>query len=237
MTLSVVMPTFNYARFLPEALDSILAQTFRDWELVIVDDASTDGTERVCRNYADRDPRIRYVRRSLNGGTGAALNDGFSLVSGGLETWWASDNVLYSNAWEELVHFLHLHPDVDHVYANNDIGIMDETGLLELRRVNLWDEVDQTWDPIRLSRGYFLGCVWAWRRALRETIGPFQPEPCEDYDFALRAVEAGFRFAHHNVCLGWFRRHPANVTATRAKPEGRTLFVHEKARLRRSLAS
>ncbi len=233
--LSIVMPTYNCAHFLPEALDSLMAQTFRDWELIIVDDASTDATEVFCAPYVKKHKNIRYKRRLTNGGTGRALNEGFLHTRGKFETWWASDNVIYPNAWAELMGFLATNPDVDYVYGNNEIGIMDETGMNEVRRVNLRAEVDQTWIPGKLAKGYFLGCVWIWRRKLREAVGEFQVEPCEDYDFVLRAEELGFKFAHHDVNLGWFRRHPHNVTALKARPGNFTAFVHGKQRKRREL--
>ncbi|MFA5186623.1 MAG: glycosyltransferase family A protein [Patescibacteria group bacterium] len=232
--LSIVLPTHNYAHFLPEVLDSLLAQTYRNWELVIVDDASTDDTEDVCKPYLGKSHNIQYVRREVSSGMGpgGALNAGFALTRGAFETWWAGDNIPYPNAWETLMAYLDRHPDVDYVYGNNEIGIMDETGMLETRRVNLWEEVDQAWAPDRLGKGYFLGCIWIWRRHLREAVGEFQTEPCEDYDFVLRAEEMGFKFAHVDVCLGWFRRHPHNVTATKARPGNYTIFVQDKRRQR-----
>jgi glycosyltransferase involved in cell wall biosynthesis len=232
MMLSIVLPTHNYGCFLPEVLNSLVRQTFADWELIIVDDASTDNTPEVCQAYC-ADPRVRYIRREETRGMGPgdALNVGFALATGEFETWWAGDNVLYPNAWEELMGFLGKHPEVDYVYGNNEIGIVDDEDR-EIRRVNLWDEVDQTWEAGKLSKGYFLGCVWIWRRRLREVVGEFQTEPCEDYDFVLRAEELGFKFAHHDVNLGWFRRHSHNLTATKARPGNYTAFVLNKHRHR-----
>lgn len=60
------MPAFNAGRYIASALDSLLGQTYSDFELIISDNASTDGTEDICRAYAARDRRIRYVRRSGN---------------------------------------------------------------------------------------------------------------------------------------------------------------------------
>lgn len=54
------LPVYNGERFLARAIDTLLAQTYRDFELLIVDNASTDGTEEICRAYADRDPRVHY---------------------------------------------------------------------------------------------------------------------------------------------------------------------------------
>ena len=69
-TVSVIIATYNYGRYLAGALDSLLAQTFPDWEAVVVDDGSTDNTEEVIRPFL-RDPRIRYDRAEHLGAAGA----------------------------------------------------------------------------------------------------------------------------------------------------------------------
>lgn len=235
--LSVVMPTYNQGEFLREALDSIMRQTFTDWNLIIVDDASTDDTATICMEYLD-DKRVKVVGREVNGkGAGVALNTGFTFATGEYETWWASDNVLYSNAWEYLVRYLDIHPNVDYVYANGEMGVMDKTGQVELRRKNLWEEVDQNWVDGKILRppGYFLGLTWMWRRPLRLAVGEFQAEPCEDADFVLRAEEAGFKFAFLPDTLGWGRRHSKNMTNTVAAPGRWGARTIEKARQRRAV--
>lgn len=73
---SVVLVTYNRARFLPRTLESVLSQTYRNFELIICDDCSTDETEQVCRNYATRDSRIRYYRNPTNLGMPGNLNSG-----------------------------------------------------------------------------------------------------------------------------------------------------------------
>ena len=66
--VSVIIPVYNGARYLPEAVDSLLSQSFGDFELIISDNGSTDETERIARGYAERDPRVRYVRSEVNRG-------------------------------------------------------------------------------------------------------------------------------------------------------------------------
>src|SRR5690348_7532956 len=66
--VSVGLPVYNGALYLSRAVDSLLAQSFGDFEIIISDNASTDDTERICRAYAARDPRIRYVRSDTNRG-------------------------------------------------------------------------------------------------------------------------------------------------------------------------
>ena len=235
--LTVVMPTYNQAQYLEAAIDSILAQTYQDWQLIIVNDGSTDNTAAVLYKYllCPQSSKITVVHRYTNDGTGKALNEGFNRSMGEFETWWASDNILYPDAFQKQVDYLAQHPEVDHVYCNNEIGLMDPEGKEEILRKNLWEEVDQNWNEVKLTKGYFLGCVWMWRRKLREVVGEFQPEPCEDYDFVLRAVEQGFKFAHLDECLGWQRRWMGNVTNTKARPGNYGQFVLDKMKKRRGM--
>lgn len=90
--VSIGMPVYNGERFIREALDSLLAQTFTDFELIISDNASTDATESICRNYAEQDPRIRYIRQREN--LGALPNFQFVLneASGEYFMWAAYDD-------------------------------------------------------------------------------------------------------------------------------------------------
>ena len=77
-SVSVVLPVYNAERYLREAVDSILAQTFTDFELILINDGSTDGSGDICRAYAKRDPRIVLIDRPTNGGLVSALNEGLA---------------------------------------------------------------------------------------------------------------------------------------------------------------
>lgn len=92
--ISIGLPVFNGEPFLPEALDSILNQTFSDFELIIADNASTDKTEEICRAYATRDNRVRYFRNETNLGAAKNFNRVFALSSGEYFKWAAADDIL-----------------------------------------------------------------------------------------------------------------------------------------------
>lgn len=93
LRVSVGLPVYNGGRFLKEALDSILAQTFADFELILSDNASTDNTEEICRVYAERDERIRYSRNKTNLGAAKNFNRTFELSSGQYFKWAAHDDI------------------------------------------------------------------------------------------------------------------------------------------------
>jgi glycosyltransferase involved in cell wall biosynthesis len=92
--VSVVIASYNYAHFLPQALDSVLAQTLQDWECIVVDDCSTDNTAEVVAAYSARDPRFRYIRNEANKGEAGSRNVGNAAASGEFiavldaDDWW-----------------------------------------------------------------------------------------------------------------------------------------------------
>ena len=104
--VSIGMPVYNGEPFIREALDSLLAQTFTDFELTISDNASTDGTEAICREYAAKDARIRYVRQTEN--RGAAANFQFVLdeAVGEYFMWAAADDVWAESFLQKTIYSL-----------------------------------------------------------------------------------------------------------------------------------
>lgn len=91
--VSIGMPVYNGEPFIHQALDSLLAQTFTDFELIISDNASTDGTERICKRYEKKDIRIRYVRQSQNRGISWNFNFVLQEARGDYFMWAAADDV------------------------------------------------------------------------------------------------------------------------------------------------
>ncbi len=81
-TVSIVMPVYNAEAFVAEAIDSVLAQTYDDWELLVCDDCSTDSSNRIIATYAERDPRIRLMRLDTNGGAAVARNTALRAARG-----------------------------------------------------------------------------------------------------------------------------------------------------------
>lgn len=93
-TISIGLPVFNGERFLSDALNSLIAQTFKDFEIIICDNASTDGTHAICRAYAARDRRIRYYRQNENVGAARNYNECFRRSVGRYFKWAAHDDMI-----------------------------------------------------------------------------------------------------------------------------------------------
>ena len=97
--VSIIIPTYNRAHLIGKTLDSIKAQTYTNWECVVVDDGSTDDTDKVLKEYCKRDSRIKYFIRPkehLSGGNGAR-NFGFKLSNGEYVNWFDSDDIMFNN--------------------------------------------------------------------------------------------------------------------------------------------
>jgi glycosyltransferase involved in cell wall biosynthesis len=109
-TVSVVMPVYNTEAYLGDALDSILAQTFTDWELICVDDGSNDGSLDVLRRYERADPRIRVISRPNTGGA-RARNDGIALARGRYIAAMDSDDIALAERLRRQVDYMESHPE------------------------------------------------------------------------------------------------------------------------------
>jgi len=104
--VSVAVPVYNGERYLRATLDSILNQTWRNLELIICDNCSTDGTEKICREYAERDPRVRYFRADRNLGPARNFNRAVPLARGRYFKWNAADDLCAPTFIEECVAML-----------------------------------------------------------------------------------------------------------------------------------
>jgi glycosyltransferase involved in cell wall biosynthesis len=131
--VSIGLAVYNGERYLQEAIDSILCQTYTDFELIISDNASTDRTTEICQEYAKRDPRVRYSRNETNIGGANNENLTFKLSRGKYFRWAAHDDVCAPNLIEKLFEVLENDPDTVLAYAwiNKIDGEGKSTGFLE----------------------------------------------------------------------------------------------------------
>lgn len=115
--VTVGVPVYNGENYLAEALDSLLAQTFTDFEIIISDNASTDGTADICRTYMARDQRIRYVRQPTNLGAARNYNLLIDMAQGEYFKWAAHDDVCAPTLLEKCIQTLDARPDAVLCYA------------------------------------------------------------------------------------------------------------------------
>ncbi len=221
--VSIILPTYNRAAYLVESIDTCLAQTLADFEVVVVDDASTDDTPQTLANLAARDPRIRCLRHETNRKLPGALNTGFAAARGEFLTWTSDDDRFHPTFLEETVGFLRARPDVDYVYT--DVEILDEQGRVVRHAVAM--------EPEQLITGFDgIGITsFLYRRSVYERVGDYAEDLflAEDYDYWLRILAGGMRMHHLPKTLYQYRRHAGSLTDVH---RGQTFLAAERSLLR-----
>ena len=184
--VTVVMAVYNAAQFLREAIASVLSQTYRDFELIVVDDASTDDSYALLQTFED--PRIRIIRHPSNLGASASRNDALAAARCEFIAIMDADDVCAPTRLEKQVEFLDAHLPVGlvgcGVYDNIDAsGAVLYTSFLPAD--------NQAIQHALMERWCFLHSSIMFRRSLYQAAGGYRTafEPAEDHDFVLRMVE------------------------------------------------
>jgi len=226
--VSVIMPAFNVAPYVGEALRSALAQTFTDFEVIVVDDGSKDGTADVVRTFEAQDPRVRLVQQA-NRGLAGARNTALRAARGEFFALLDSDDVWEPAFLAQQLAILEARPEVDIVTGNG--WYLEGPRHGQLAR----PYPDARPDPTLAS---IIGDEWSVfimsvvRRRVYTSIGAFDEEmrSNEDYDFWLRAAVAGFIFARNDVPLGHYRVRSDSLSASNVRMLRGILHVYRKLR-------
>ena len=229
--ISILLPTYNSARFLAEAVDSVLAQTFQDFELIVIDDGSEDETDLIMEKYLRRSqarPEILYLRVP-HGGVSAARNVGLRIARGEYICFLDADDQYEATKLQKEFDYLESHPESQAVFAQ----MKNYTDLAD-------GELTELQKQVFAFEGTFSFIITAmYRKSLFDAVGPFQVDP--KYDWASD-TEWNFRAKHMGYVMNelidevlYFRRvHDTNISLshTNTKIE-RLRFVASAIRNRR----
>jgi glycosyltransferase involved in cell wall biosynthesis len=206
--VSIVLPSYKRAYVLPDAINSILNQTYTNFELIIVDDNSPDNTAEVIKSF--NDPRIQYVKNESNLKLPRTLNKGFSLAQGEYLTWTSDDNIFEPTAIEKMVAALQA-SQCEFVYA--DYYLFSDT---DANSKPLNPQHSQLPFPIQLEKSNDIGACFMYTRRVYEEIGEYDPELflVEDYDYFIR-IEKKFKMQHIPSPLYYFRRDDNTLYCSR----------------------
>jgi len=212
--VSVIIPKHNRAALVIEAIDSVLAQTYKDFELIVVDDGSTDNTQDALKGYADR---IRYIYQE-NQRRSEARNTGIKAASGEYIAFLDDDDLWLPQKLEKQVTFLDAHPGIGLVHTFTDA--IDITGrIIEKERKSRLQfykksmKLGYTYEGMSRFSALFVSSLMLRSRCLKN-VGLFDPptEAYEDWDFTLRfALE--YRIGIIPELLVKFRIHKVHTTA------------------------
>ena len=211
--VSIIILAYNYARFLPAAIESALAQTFEDCEVIVLDNGSTDETPEVVKDYTGR---IVYHRMDRNLGRAGGKNAGLDKARGAYIQFLDADDTLLPAKVERSMAVFEKYPEMDVVYCDT-IFVNPEGD--EMGRATRWYR-DRHFDGTEgvlqklVQECFLLTHDAVIRREAIEAIGGFDTscDMLEDWDFWLRLAVAGKKFYHLPETLARYNWHPASAT-------------------------
>jgi len=214
--VSIIMPAYNAEKYIGDSIKSVLAQTYSNWELIVVDDGSTDSTAAVVQEFAARDSRIKYIFQE-NGRLGKARNTGIRNAAGSLIAFLDSDDLWVETKLEAQTRAI-AEKKADVVFSKawifTDQDITGETETM-LSTVGLFSGPDFFDSLVRQNQLPILTVLL--KKAALDRVGLFEEEKpyhgCEDYDLWLRLAKAEFIFYGMPDVLARYRRHGTAMTA------------------------
>ena len=209
--VSIVLPIYNGEKYMRQSIESVINQTYKNWELIIIDECSSDNTPIIAKEYVEKDKRIRYYRNETNLKLPRGLNRGFSLSNGEYLTWTSDDNMFKPKAIEILIDRL-LENKSDFVFSSFS-KINDNEEIIE--RIT-WEENDVSLIPVM----NIVGPCFLYTRTVYEEIGDYNPNLflAEDYDYWRRIYyKYGATFVKDNLYL--YRMHEGALTSTMRKKD------------------
>lgn len=215
-TVSIVLPSYNGGKYIMESVDSILGQTYTDWELIIVDDCSTDNTLEIARRYEAGDKRIRVIHNEVNQKLPGALNAGFQYAKGKYLTWTSDDNRYLADALAVMVERLEASGAA---MVCGGMHAIDDSGRLKWDKVLLYQDGE-------LCRWNSVGACFLYRREVWDHIGEYDTELycVEDYDYWLRIKQEFGKIEPIDRVLYQYRYHENSLTATKREIIRRALI-------------
>lgn len=206
--VSVIIPSYNSANFLPEAIESVLKQTYPVFEIIVVDDGSTDETKQVC----DRYPTIKYIYQSNQGLIGAR-NTGFYASKGEYILFFDSDDCLLPNAVEAGVNCINAYPEAGFVFGNYVFQLMNPDGSYTTEEIYDNQKVAANYENILAGKLKLQVASVLFRRTAVESVGAFDPNSKggEDYNLFLR-VARQFPIHFHGQTVLEYRYNSGNMS-------------------------
>ena len=202
--VSIVLPTYNGVKCIRQSIDSCLNQSYKNIELIIVDDGSTNEIPDIIKSY--KDERIKYFRHKKYKGLPHVLNTGFAKATGKYLTWTSDDHQYLPNAIEEMVNCLKKNDKIDFVYADY-WAYYPETDNKELRRLP---------DKLNFKKENGVGACFLYTRRVYQNVGDYNPryELVEDYDYWIRICKR-FNYLHYPHPLYIYFEHSQSLKSTR----------------------
>jgi glycosyltransferase involved in cell wall biosynthesis len=213
--VSIIIPTYNRAHLISETLDSVIAQTYTNWECIIVDDGSTDATEKLINEYVKKDTRFQYHKRPNNKpkGANACRNYGFELSKGSFVNWFDSDDVMLPNKLQAQINEIASGKDIDVSFCECKSFVLKENMQIIVDHFKIVYHnfiEDFILRKLLIQTGSGL-----WNRNFVRHIDFDETlTQSQDYDFHIRSFKHNLNINVVNESLYLFRRENDSISKT-----------------------
>lgn len=220
--VSIIMPAYNVEKYIAASIESVMNQTFKNWELIIIDDGSTDGTATVIHSFIALDNRIKYLYQE-NARQAKARNNGILHAKGNLLAFLDSDDLWLPTKLEKSLQFFDLNKyDLlfTNSYISSDANIDVSSTSYETMHVTAQEYLNRSAIPLFLSYNRIPTLTVILKKEVMEKVGFFDEKsvPIEDYDLWLRLLISGCNFVAIAEPLSIYRVHSASSTASDRTP-------------------
>ncbi len=207
--ISIVLPTYNGQKYIKKSIESVIEQTFQDWELIIVDDCSTDDTFNIVSEYQKYNSRIKVIHNEVNKKLPLSLNIGFSYAKGKYLTWTSDDNEYLPSALDKMNTYLD--ENLDEVMVCAGYNVINERGEY------LYNSRHYSKDEMYINN--YVGACFLYRKCVLETVGNYNESQflVEDYEYWLRILFQYEKIGYINASLYCYRIHENSLTTQRKK--------------------
>lgn len=208
-TVTIVLPTYNGEKYIRHSINSILEQSYEDWELIVVDDCSIDNTLEIILEYEKIDRRISVIHNNVNMNLPASLNIGFRYAKGRYLTWTSDDNIYMPKALTVMIERLEA---TNCAMVCADMDIIDEDGKIQQGLVSKYKDEE-------LCRRNTVGACFMYRREVLDNVGYYDTELfyVEDYDYWLRIKKRYGKIERIDQILYKFRYHEKSLSFSKMK--------------------
>lgn len=223
--VSVLMPAYNAGKYIAESIGGILKQTFQDFELIIIDDCSSDNTWNIMQEYAKKDNRIIIFKNEKNLGIAGNRNRGVSLAKGEYVMWQDADDISVPERIGWQADYLDKNPEVGIV--GGFLELFNDNGIIGVRK---YFERDGDLRKIIFRYSPVAQPAAMIRRKCLDEVGEYDLKypPAEDLDMSFR-IGKNYKFANIQGIVLKYREHPNSATFTRLKKiEKDTLEIRKK---------
>lgn len=220
--VSVITPVFNSEKYIGKSIESVLNQTYPSWEMILVDDLSTDRSVEIIGDYMKKDERIKLIKLSENSGAAVARNTALDASAGRFIAFLDSDDLWKPEKLEKQLAFMQKN---DYAFTFTDYELMDQDGNLLRKTIHMPDSIDYK----GLLKNTIIGCLTVMLD--RQQVGNIQmPNIRTRQDFALwlSVLKKGYRAYSIQEPLSIYRIVEGSISSNKFKAAKRNWFVYRK---------